>query len=115
MATETGDSQTTTDDTETGDKISPYMRGVTVTTVATLMGMVAAVGSMYVAVANGEPDTFMGLIVLLLAIIVQFPIYQAVGIAVDEFSTKDQLYVFFMTFALWFVTWSLLLTTGALQ
>ncbi len=109
MATETGD---TTPETEEFD---PYLRSVTVTTTATLMGIVAAVLSMLYATEGTSPDTFMGGLFLLGAIAVQFPIYSVIGIDTAEFGTKDQLYIFFMTFALWFVTWTLLLTTGALQ
>lgn len=132
MATETGDSpadaadgatetvdetatETVDESAETEAGISPYMRGVTVTTLATLLGMAAAVLSTLFATANGEPDSFRGGLFMVAAIIVQFPIYRLIGIDVDDFGAKDQLYIIFMTFVLWFVTWSLLLTTGGLQ
>ena len=52
------------------------------------------------------------------AVLVQFPLHRGVEAAgvdldVDEFGVKDYLYVAFMTFALWFVCWAILLTTGA--
>jgi hypothetical protein len=52
------------------------------------------------------------------AIIVQFPVFrllEAAGIQLDtdDFGAKDYLYVAFMTFSLWFVSWAILLTTGA--
>lgn len=113
MATETGDSSTETEEaTETGDAVTPYMRGIIITTTATLLGMFAAVLSMLYATSGSEPDNFTGMLILLGAILIQFPFYNLVGIDVEGFSTKDQLYIFFMTFVLWFVTWSILLTTG---
>jgi hypothetical protein len=36
----------------------------------------------------------------------------AVGIDVEDFSAKDNIYVAFMSFAFWFVTWATLLTAG---
>lgn len=110
MATETGDS-----DTESGESISPYMRSITVTTAATLLGVVAAILSTLYATVEGEPDTLLGGLFLVAAIAVQFPLYNLVGIDVEDFGTKDQLYIFFMTFVMWFVVWTITLTTGAFQ
>ena len=45
-------------------------------------------------------------------VFVQLPVLQALGIDVEDFSTKDHLYVLFMTFSMWFVTWTILLTNG---
>ena len=42
----------------------------------------------------------------------QLPILRAIGIDVSEFGAKDYLYVVFMTFVLWFVTFGVLLTEG---
>jgi hypothetical protein len=53
-----------------------------------------------------------GAIWLIAVIIVQFPFYSAVGIDTSEFGTKDYLYIFFMTFTLWFISWGILLTAG---
>jgi len=115
MATETGDGTDASGVSETSDSatdgVSPYIRSITVTTVATLAGIGAGIGT-HVIVA-GPSDTI-GLAVLVAAIVVQFPIYRVVGIDTSDFSAKDQIYVGFMTFVLWFVSWTILLTTGAL-
>lgn len=95
--------------TETGE-FSPHLRGVTVTTVATLFGLLAGVVSSFVA--SGPNDTI-GLSVLALAILAQLPLFQVVGIDINDFSKKDHLYVAFMSFVLWFVTWGILMTAGA--
>ena len=34
------------------------------------------------------------------------------GIDTGDLSAKDYLYIVFMTFSLWYVTWAILLTTG---
>jgi hypothetical protein len=97
--------------TESGDRFSPHLRGVTVTTAATLLGLVAGVLS---AVVASGPEDPIGLALVAGAVLVQFPLFGLIGIDVDDFSTKDYLYVAFMTFVLWFITWGILLTAGAL-
>ncbi|MFW6448639.1 MAG: hypothetical protein ACOC0X_03740 [Halobacteriota archaeon] len=48
---------------------------------------------------------------LLIAILVQLPLYRIMGY--EEFGGgKDVLYVAFMTFSLWFITFGIILTTG---
>jgi len=95
--------------TETGERISPHVRSVTVTTLATVAGVAAGVASAFLA--GGATDAT-GLIIALGALLAQLPVLQVLGIDVREFGTKDNLYVAFMTFALWFVTWAILLTSG---
>jgi hypothetical protein len=98
--------------TDTGERFSPHLRGVTVTTTATLLGLFAGVAS--AMVTSGPQDT-LGLAVLAGAVGVQLPLYRLIGIDVDDFSKKDYIYVAFMTGVLWFMSWGLLLTTGAMQ
>jgi Zn-dependent protease with chaperone function len=72
------------------------------------MGIVAAYVSEFVLAA--DPTATVALFVLVGAILVQFPLLQVAGFDLEEFSTKDHLYVAFMTFSLWFVSWTLMLT-----
>jgi len=94
--------------TESVDRTSGHHRSVTVTTLASVMGILTAVVSEFVLAA--DPTATNALFVLTGAILVQFPILQIAGFDMDEFSTKDYIYVAFMTFSLWFVAWTLLLT-----
>ncbi|CAI48429.1 uncharacterized protein NP_0676A [Natronomonas pharaonis DSM 2160] len=101
--------------TDTAERRIAHVRGVTVTAIACLAGVAAAVVS--AAVADGAGDT-LGLYVLVGGIIVQFPLLRVLEMAglqldVDDFGAKDYLYIAFMTFAMWFVCWTVLLTTGA--
>ncbi len=98
--------------TDTGERFSPHLRGVTVTTTATLVGLLAGVVS---ALVTSSPQDIVGLALLAGAVGVQFPFYRLIGIDVDDFSKKDYVYVGFMTGVLWFMSWGLLLTTGAMQ
>jgi len=99
--------------TDTADRFSSHMRGVTVTALASVMGIVAAVAASVLTADAATPATDpMGVFVLAGAVLVQFPVLQVVGVDVSDFSTKDYLYVAFMTFSLWFVCWAILLSTG---
>ncbi|WP_132057232.1 EMC6-like membrane protein [Halorussus amylolyticus] len=87
-----------------------HMRGVTVTAVSTLAGVAAAVASAWFL--GTEPQSQLGLAVVGAFVFAQFPVLQVLGIDLADFSTKDHLYVMFMTFSLWFVTWTILLTSN---
>ncbi len=100
---------------DTAERRIAHVRGVTVTTIACLAGVVAAVVS--ATVADGANDV-LAVYVLAGAVIVQFPLFRLLEMAglqldVDDFGVKDYLYIAFMTFSLWFVCWTVLLTTGA--
>jgi hypothetical protein len=95
--------------TDTADGMSSHMRGLTVTTITAIAGIGAAFGSN--AVASGATD-FTGLLVVAVAVLAQLPLLQVLGIDRDDLSGKDYAYIAFMTFALWFVSWGILLTAG---
>ena len=99
--------------TDTAEGWSSHIRGMTVTTLASVSGVVAGLASSALTAGAANPATDRtALLVLGAAIAVQFPILRLVGIDVEGFSTKDFVYVAFMTFALWFVSWGILLTAG---
>jgi hypothetical protein len=95
--------------TETGEGFSPHVRGVTVTTLATGMGVVAGAAS---AVLASGPSDQTGIFLMIGALLLQMPVLHLIGVDVSDFGIKDNLYVAFMTFAMWFVTWGILLTAG---
>ncbi|KTG29740.1 EMC6-like membrane protein [Haloferax profundi] len=97
--------------TETQTELSGHLRGVTVTTLACLAGIAAAVLSGVVVGTTVEAATNQLAVGILGAfILVQLPVLRAVGI--DISGAKDYLYVVFMTFALWFISFAILLTSG---
>ncbi|MFB6101847.1 MAG: hypothetical protein ABEJ73_04710 [Haloplanus sp.] len=101
-------------ETESQTGLSGHIRGVTVTTLACLAGVVAAVvASVVVGTGPEAASDVRALAFLVAAIAGQFPVLKAIGVDVSDFGAKDHLYVAFMTFALWFVSFTILLTTGA--
>jgi hypothetical protein len=95
--------------TETADARADHLRSLTVSSVTSLSGIAA--GLISAVVASGATDTA-GLYPLAGAILIQLPLLGLLKVDVDDFSLKDNVYVAFMTFSLWFVTWTILLTTG---
>ena len=99
--------------TETASGLSDHVRGVTVTTVACLAGIAGALVSATVLGVDAATATSnMPFLVLLAFLFVQYPLLKLVGVDVEEFGLKDNLYVGFMTFTLWFITYGILLSSG---
>ncbi|MFB6142273.1 MAG: hypothetical protein ABEJ30_02895 [Halorientalis sp.] len=100
--------------TETETGLSGHMRGVTVTTLACLAGVLAGVASAaLIGTSQAAATNVRSLFVLAGFVLIQFPVYKALGIDVEGFGPKDYLYVAFMTFALWFIAYAILLTSNA--
>jgi hypothetical protein len=95
--------------TETVDRRAAHRRSLKVTALACLAGVVAGLISSMLA---GGPSDTVGVAVAAAAVLVSLGAMRLVGVDVREFSTKDNLYVAFMVFSLWFVVWTILLTTG---
>ncbi|MDJ1432127.1 hypothetical protein [Halostagnicola sp. A-GB9-2] len=90
-----------------------HIRSISVTALSALLGVAAAFACLYLyGTGEGGAENQEALLVVLGAIIIQFPLIQVSGIYnEDEFGFKHYLFIGFMTFALWFVTWGILLTT----
>ena len=96
--------------TETVDRRAQHRRSLKVTATATLAGVLAGVATPQVT--SGATDQ-LGLAVVVAAVVVSLGAMRALGVDVDEFSTKDHLFVAFMVFSLWFMVWTIMLETGA--
>jgi len=96
--------------TETRDRRAAHRRGITITSVVSIAGIVAGVLS---AMFASSPTDQLGLIVLVAVTAVSLGVLRAIGVKIEEFSTKDHLYVWFMSFSLWFITWGILLMGNA--
>jgi len=92
-----------------------HVRSIGVTALAALAGVGAAFLS---AVITGDAATVEAAatdtrtyMIVLAAILIQFPLINAAGIyEEEEFGPKHYLFISFMTFSLWFVVWGILLT-----
>ncbi|MFB6155329.1 MAG: hypothetical protein ABEJ22_05490 [Haloferacaceae archaeon] len=99
--------------TETQTGLSSHMRGVVVTTLAGLAGVLAGVVSGFLVGTTPAAATDTRAVFVLAALVLaQFPVLKAAGVDVGDFGVKDYLYVAFMTFALWYVSFAILLSSG---
>lgn len=57
--------------------------------------------------------TILALLIMISGIVVQRHIFMLLRLGSQKMGAKDWLYQGFMTFAFWFITWTLLLTQGA--
>lgn len=95
--------------TENLDPKAAHRRSLKVTTIATLGGVAAAFAS---EMTISDPASRTGLLVMLGLVAIELGVMRVLGVDVAEFSAKDHFYVLFMTFALWFITWGVLLSEG---
>ena len=99
--------------TESASGLSDHMRGVTVTTIACLAGILAGLASAVVVGTTPEAAADIQTVLIMgIAIFAQFPILKLIGVDVGDFGVKDNLFVSFMTFCLWFITYAILLTSA---
>jgi hypothetical protein len=102
--------------TETQSQRQAHVLSVTRTGIAAFLGVAAAFGSWFITQdltpAEAAMDQTAQLLVLA-AVLIQPPLQRLLGIAKDDFGAKDFLFILFITFAMWFVTWTIILTSGA--
>ncbi|MFC7188006.1 hypothetical protein [Halorubrum yunnanense] len=91
--------------------ISGHARGVVVTTICCLAGIAAGVVSAaYVGTTVEAAQSTTVVLVLGAFVLAQYPLYKIIG--VSDFGVKDNLYVAFLTFTLWFISYTVLATSG---
>ena len=103
-----------------------HVRSISVTAFSALLGVGAAFASMMItgdpataadpaAAANEFATDNRALLIVLFAIVIQFPLLKGLKIyREDEFGIKHYLFITFMTFSFWFVTWGILLTSRSI-
>ena len=89
-----------------------HLRSISVTAICALAGVAAGVAS-YAEVGATVSDAgdSIGLAIALVAILVVYFVVKFSGIYDDdEFGIKHYLFISFMVFSFWFITWGILLT-----
>lgn len=100
-------------------KKSEHVNRVIRTAIACVLGMLAGLASFYLAgsmdpVTGVQPMPVIGLLVLVLAIVIQKTIFMVLRFDVSKLGKKDWFYQGFMTFATWFLSWTMMLSTSFL-
>jgi hypothetical protein len=103
--------------TETQSQRKAHVLSVTRTGIAALLGVLAAFGSYLLtqdaATMDAAARDQTAQLLVLVAVVVQPVLQRLLGIYKDDFGAKDFLFILLVTFAMWFVTWTVILTSGA--
>lgn len=90
------------------ERRAAHLRSITVTSLASISGIVAGFASaLLVGTTTPAAKSQMGLTIMLAFVVVQLPLLYLMGYKLD--GVKDTLFVAFMTFSLWYITWAILL------
>jgi Na+/H+-dicarboxylate symporter len=96
------------------DKQTDHICRIQRTLIACFIGIFAGLLSYYlggvVDAAGHQNDGFLGLMLMLAGVVFQKYIFLLIGMDISKLGGKDWFYQGFMTFAFWFMTWTLLLT-----
>lgn len=97
------------------EKQAEHFARIKRTLTASLIGIGTGALSFYIGgspdAAGLQNDGFLGLMLMLAGIVIQKHIFIFMGMDTDRLGWKDWFYQGFMTFAFWFMTWTILLTT----
>ena len=97
------------------EKQAEHINRIKRTLTASLLGISAGALSF---ILGGTPDAhglqdngFLGLMLMLAGVVIQKHIFILMGMDTAKLGAKDWFYQGFMTFAFWFMTWAILLTS----
>jgi hypothetical protein len=97
------------------DKQAEHIARIKRTLIASLLGILTGVLSFYsvpVSEVSGiNSYTMLAFFLMLAGIVVQKHIFILLGMDTSKLGAKDWFYQGFMTFAFWFMTWTILLTS----
>lgn len=96
------------------DKQTEHIDRIKRTLIASILGILAGILSYYlggsVSAGGFQNDGFLGFMIMLACIVLQKHIFILLKIDTQNLGGKDWFYQGFMTFAFWFMTWTILLT-----
>ncbi len=97
------------------DKQAEHIARIKRTLIASLLGILTGVLSYWsggIPTATGlQENGFLAFMLMLAGIVVQKHIFKLLGMDTSKLGAKDWFYQGFMTFAFWFMTWTILLTS----
>ena len=99
------------------EKFQAHRERILRTVVACFMGILAGTLSFTLAgqmdlVSRIQPNALLGWLILLAFIVFQKYVFIAIRIDFTALTAKDWFYQAFMTLSLWFISWTLLLSTA---
>lgn len=118
-----------TPEEKVANKKARHAERVIRTAIACGLGMVAGLVSYYLAgtpnpintsmieagLAGVQANPIVGILVLLVAIVLQKSLFMVIKIDTSKLGKKDWFYQAFLTFATWYLSWTLMLSTSLLS
>jgi Pyruvate/2-oxoacid:ferredoxin oxidoreductase delta subunit len=100
-------------------KRAEHSERVVRTLIACVLGVFAGITSYFIAGAPSpetgtQTDPFVGILILLLTVVLQRTIFILINIDTIKLGKKDWFYQAFMTFAMWYLSWTIILSTSLL-
>jgi len=92
------------------DKQAEHINRIKRTLAASLIGIFAGGLSYYISISFSTDTGLLALMLMIAGIVVQKHIFILMHMDTEKLGAKDWFYQGFMTFAFWFMSWTILLT-----
>ncbi len=93
------------------DKQAEHISRIKRTLAASLIGIGVGILSFYIGASMGKDTGLLAFVLMLAGIVVQKHIFRLMGMDTAKMGAEDWFYQGFMTFAFWFMSWTLLLSS----
>jgi hypothetical protein len=92
------------------DKQAEHIERIKRTLAASLIGIVAGGLSYYLSISYSTDSGLLAFMIMIAGVVVQKHIFMLLRMDTGKLGAKDWFYQGFMTFAFWFMSWTILLT-----
>ena len=92
------------------DKQAEHIERIKRTLTASLIGIFVGGLSYYISISYSKDSGLLALMLMIAGIVVQKHIFMLLHMNTQKLGAKDWFYQGFMTFAFWFMSWTILLT-----
>ncbi|MDP3563765.1 MAG: hypothetical protein Q8R70_04680 [Methanoregula sp.] len=92
------------------DKQAEHIDRIKRTLAASLIGIFVGGLSYYITISYSTDSGLLALMLMIAGIVVQKHLFMLLGMDTGKLGAKDWFYQSFMTFAFWFMSWTILLT-----
>ncbi|MDD1695436.1 MAG: hypothetical protein LUQ54_00930 [Methanoregula sp.] len=93
------------------DKQAEHIVRIKRTLIASILGIFVGVLSYYISISFPKDSGLLALMLMLACVVIQRHLFILIGMDNTKMGGKDWFYQGFMTFAFWFMTWTILLTS----
>jgi len=92
------------------DKQAEHIERIKRTLAASLIGIIVGGLSYYIGISFSTDSGLLALMLMIAGIVIQKHIFMLLHMDTQKLGAKDWFYQGFMTFAFWYMTWTILLT-----